>query len=91
MSRQARRADSRTDTGRPVYGGGGITPDEAVKPQLLTKPQGRLRDPLFFTAMSQARGHFDRYKIDRAIEFEHDPAPTDYPMNDMVFNAFKIM
>src|SRR5438094_9665509 len=39
---------SHTDTGRPVYGGGGITPDEAVKPQLLSNLQGRLRDPIFF-------------------------------------------
>ena len=31
---------SRTDTGRPVYGGGGITPDEAVKPQTLTNAPG---------------------------------------------------
>src|SRR5205814_3380943 len=36
---------SHTDTGRTVYGGGGITPDEAVKPQLLNAMQVRLRDP----------------------------------------------
>jgi carboxyl-terminal processing protease len=83
---------SRTDTGRPVYGGGGITPDEPVKPQLLTNLQVRLRDPLFFFAREVTNGRMpglDRYKVDGAIQFEHTLAPNDFPMNDMVFNAFK--
>ena len=83
---------SRTDTGRPVYGGGGITPDEPVKPQLLTNLQVRLRDPLFFFAREVANGRvpgLDRYKVEGAIQFEHTLAPNDFPMNEMVFNAFK--
>jgi carboxyl-terminal processing protease len=83
---------SRTDTGRPVYGGGGITPDEAVKPQYLTSFQSRLRDPIFFFARDLETGRFadlEKYKVDRAIEFQHDLEATDFPMNDAVFNAFK--
>ncbi len=83
---------SRTDTGRPVYGGGGITPDEAIKPQTLTTQQGRMRDPIFFFSRDLATGripNLDPYKIDRAIEFGHDLQGTDLPMNDAVFNAFK--
>ena len=83
---------SRTDTGRPVYGGGGITPDEAVKPQSPTGVQGRMRDPIFFFSREVATGRIptlDKYKIDRAIEYGHDLQATDYPMNDEVFNAFK--
>ncbi|MDX6498409.1 MAG: carboxyl-terminal processing protease [Blastocatellia bacterium] len=83
---------SRTDTGRPVYGGGGITPDEAVKPQLLTSMQGRLRDPIFFFSRDAATGRvpgLDKYKVDRAIEFGHDLEVADFPMNDAVFSAFK--
>jgi carboxyl-terminal processing protease len=83
---------SRTDTGRPVYGGGGITPDEAVNPQTLTSTQGRLRDPIFFFSRDAATGRvpgLDRYKVDRAIEFGHDLEAGDFPMNDTVFNAFK--
>ena len=81
-----------TDTGRPVYGGGGITPDEAVKQGTITNMQFRMRDPIFFFAREVAYGRIpglDRYKVDRAIEYDHDIAPTDFPMNDMVFNAFK--
>jgi carboxyl-terminal processing protease len=83
---------SRTDTGRPVYGGGGITPDEAVKPQTLTNLQNRLRDPIFFFSRDVATGRIstlDKYKIDRAIEFGHDLLGTDYPMTEEVFGAFK--
>ncbi len=83
---------SRTDTGRPVYGGGGITPDEMIKPQLPTNLQIRLRDPLFFFSRDVATGRIpglENYKVDRAIEFGHDLDATDYPMNDRVFNAFR--
>jgi len=83
---------SRTDTGRPVYGGGGITPDEAVNPQTLTSIQGRLRDPIFFFSRDAATGRvsgLDKYKVDRAIEFGHDLEAADFPMNDAVFSAFK--
>lgn len=83
---------SHTDTGRPVYGGGGITPDEMIKPQLLSQMQARLRDPLFFFSRDVATGRIpglEKYKVDRAIEFAHDLDATDYPMNDTVFNAFR--
>jgi carboxyl-terminal processing protease len=83
---------AKTDTGRPVYGGGGITPDEQIKPQLLSNVQARLRHPLFFFAREMASGRvvgLDRYKVDRPIEFGHELESTDYPMNDTVFNAFK--
>lgn len=83
---------SHTDTGRPVYGGGGITPDEAVKPQLLNGLQVRLRDPLFFFAREMANGRvasLSSYKVDRPIVFEHDLSANDFPMNDAVYNAFK--
>ena len=83
---------SHTDTGRPVYGGGGITPDEMMKPQLLSQMQARLRDPLFFFSRDVATGRIpglEKYKVDRPIEFQHDLDATDFPMNDTVFNAFR--
>lgn len=83
---------SRTDTGRPVYGGGGITPDEIVKLKDLTRTERYLRDPLFFFSRDVATGRIaglEKYKVDRAIEFAHDLDATDYPMNDAVFSAFQ--
>jgi carboxyl-terminal processing protease len=83
---------SHTDTGRTVYGGGGITPDEIVKPESLTATQGRLRNPIFFFARELVNGRvpsFDKYKVDRAIEFGRDVEATDFPITDSVFKAFK--
>jgi carboxyl-terminal processing protease len=84
--------ESRTDTGRPVYGGGGISPDESVKPRLITPPQQRLIDPLFAFARELVNGRInglESYKVQRAIDFGHDLAATDFPVNDAVFKAFK--
>ena len=83
---------SRTDTGRPVYGGGGITPDEPVEPARFTPIQDRLRMPAFFFAREAVNGRIaglDRYKVAGPIEFGHDLEATDFPMNDTVFTAFK--
>jgi carboxyl-terminal processing protease len=83
---------SKTDTGRPVYGGGGIMPDETVKPGTITNTQFRMRDPLFFFSREVAYGRIaglDGYKVDRAIDYQHDIVSTDFQMNDTVFNAFK--
>jgi carboxyl-terminal processing protease len=82
---------SRTDTGRPVYGGGGITPDEQVKVTPLSNVQLRLRDPIFFFARDLATGRvagLDKYKVDRPIEFGHVIEPADFPITNEVFKAF---
>ena len=84
--------ESRTDTGRPVYGGGGITPDEAIKQANLTLMQNRLRHPMFFFTRELIHGRipgFDKYRVDRPIEFGHDLQPTDFPVTDALFRAFK--
>ena len=39
--------ESHTDMGRAVYGGGGIAPDEVVKPGSITAAERHLRDVIF--------------------------------------------
>jgi carboxyl-terminal processing protease len=82
---------SKTDTGRPVYGGGGITPDEPVKHQTFSSVQLRLRDPIFFFARELATGRvagFDKYKVDRTIEFGHTIESADFPITEEIYKAF---
>jgi carboxyl-terminal processing protease len=84
--------ESRTDTGRSVYGGGGITPDEAVNPRLISPFQQRVTDPVFAFALELAAGRvpgFDAYKVQRPIEYNHDLRATDFPMTDVLYKAFK--
>jgi carboxyl-terminal processing protease len=84
--------ESHTDTGRPVYGGGGISPDEVVKPLGGTRAQDRLVSPVFAFALELASGRakgFEKYAVSSPIDFDHDLQPTDFPITDSVFKAFK--
>ncbi len=84
--------ESHTDTGRAVYGGGGISPDEVVKPGYITANERHLRDILFAFSLELTTGRvpgFESYKIQRAIEFEHDLLNEDYPVTNALFAALK--
>ncbi|HYE66680.1 MAG TPA: S41 family peptidase [Pyrinomonadaceae bacterium] len=84
--------ESRTDTGRTVYGGGGILPDEIVGPRLITPAQRRLMDPVFAFALDLVRGRvkgFEAYQVQRPIEYDRDLKATDFPVTDALYHAFK--
>jgi len=85
--------ESKTDTGRSVYGGGGISPDEAIKPRTINTSQARLRNPVFAFVRDLVNGRvtgFDSYKIQRGIDFEHGKLQSsDYPVTDELYKAFK--
>jgi carboxyl-terminal processing protease len=84
--------ESHTDTGRAVYGGGGISPDEAVKPGIVTAAERHLRDVIFAFSLDLVTGKvpgFESYKIQRGIEFDHDLANEDYPITDALFKELK--
>jgi len=84
--------ESHTDTGRAVYGGGGISPDEVVKPGTISAAERHLRDLLFAFSLDLTAGKvaaFEDYKVQRAIEFDHDLEDNDYPVTDNLFRALK--
>jgi carboxyl-terminal processing protease len=84
--------ESHTDTGRAVYGGGGISPDEIAKPTEITIPERRLVNPIFAFALELTTGRvagLENYKIQRAIEYNHDLQSADYPVTDAVFKELK--
>jgi carboxyl-terminal processing protease len=84
--------ESLTDTGRKVYGGGGISPDEPVKPRVIEPAQQRMIDPIFGFVRELVNGRikgFEDYKISRGIDYEHDVKADEYPITDNVFKAFK--
>jgi carboxyl-terminal processing protease len=77
--------ESHTDTGRAVYGGGGIAPDEIAKPIKTTLAENRLVDPIFAFALELTTGRvagFENYKVQRAIEYDHDLQSTDFPVTE---------
>jgi carboxyl-terminal processing protease len=84
--------ESRTDTGRAVYGGGGISPDEVAKPGTITAGEAKLADVLFGFALELTSGRvkgFENYKVQRPIEFGHDLQATDFPVTDALFAQLK--
>lgn len=84
--------ESQTDTGRAVYGGGGISPDEIAKPAQGNPADAKFADPVFAFALELATGRvkgFEAYKVERAIEFGHNMRPEDFPMTDALFKEFK--
>ncbi|HEX8843866.1 MAG TPA: S41 family peptidase [Pyrinomonadaceae bacterium] len=85
--------ESKTDTGRLVYGGGGIAPDESVKARTINASQARLRNPIFAFTRELVNGRisgFDSFKVQRGIDFEHNKLEaSDFRITDDLYKAFK--
>jgi carboxyl-terminal processing protease len=84
--------ESRTDTGRAVYGGGGISPDELAKPVRYGLPEAHVTDSIFAFALDLTMGRvagFEKYKAQRAIEYNHDIQSTDVQVTDALFKELK--
>ena len=84
--------EKKTDLGRPVYGGGGIAPDESVKPRTITSSQRRLLSPIFAYArelVNERVSGLSAYKVPGKIDFGHELLPTDLQVSEAAFKAFK--
>lgn len=88
-----RTDEKRTDSGRTVYGGGGIEPDVEVKiPAREAEFQRVWLESVFLFSRQLAAGQvagLSDFKIDRPIIFNHRLAPNEYQINDKVLAAFK--
>ncbi|HJU53286.1 MAG TPA: S41 family peptidase [Pyrinomonadaceae bacterium] len=83
---------SKTDTGREVYGGGGISPDESIKARAIQPAQARMRNPIFAFTRELVNGRitgFDNFKVQRGIDFEKRLEASDYKITEDLFKAFK--
>jgi carboxyl-terminal processing protease len=82
---------SKTITGRKVYGGDGITPDETIKNPVFNETQIALLDPLFFFSREVVGGrvkNFENYKIGEPLQFGRRIRSTDFPVTDELLTAF---
>ena len=83
--------ESKTDTGRAVYGGGGIAPDENVNARTTNLTQRRLLSPTFAFTRDLVNGRikgFEASKIAR-IDFNHELQPDELKVTDAMFRAFR--
>jgi len=82
----------KTDTGRAVYGGGGITPDESVNPRTINFSQRRLLSPTFAFTREFVNGRirgFESSKLAGPIKFRYDLQPEDFKVTEAMFRAFR--
>lgn len=85
-------AEKKTDSGRPVYSGGGIAPDEKVGPRTVTIAQRRLSSAIFAFARDLVNGRIPapaNYRVRGAINFEHELKPTDFVVTESIVRSFK--
>ena len=84
--------ETKTDTGRAVYGGGGISPDETVDPRKVNLAQRRLLSPAFAFTRELVNGRihgFEASKIAGGINFNHDLKAEEFRITDAMFKAFR--
>ncbi len=84
--------ERKTDTGRPVYGGGGIAPDESVKAKAITGAQRRLLSPLFAFTRELVNGRVPNstdYRVSGGINFGREFQPGEFSISEPIFKAFK--
>ena len=84
--------ETKTDTGRAVYGGGGISPDESVNPRTVNLAQRRLLSPAFAFARDLVNGRirgFESNRVAGGINFRHELKPEELVVTDAMFKAFR--
>lgn len=83
---------SKTDTGRLVYSGDGITPDEIVELPKLSSFEISLIDPIFLFANEMINGRvegFEDFKATSPIQYGHRIRPSDFPIVDGLLDKFQ--
>jgi carboxyl-terminal processing protease len=91
-----RGAESKTDSGRTVYSGGGITPDVEIKPDTISieraRYQQKLVNPIFAYALELTAGRVkgqETNKVDRPILFDYDLKASDFPASENLYQSFR--
>ena len=84
--------ETKTDTGRAVYGGGGISPDESINARTVNLTQRRLLSPLFAFTRELVNGRIhglESTKLTGGIKFNYELQPEDFKITDAMFKAFR--
>jgi len=84
--------EKKTDTGRAVYGGGGISPDETVDARTVNLAQRRLLSPTFAFVRELISGRvpgFDSLKQAGGIDFRRELQPDEFKISDALYKSFR--
>jgi carboxyl-terminal processing protease len=83
--------ERKTDTGRAVYGGGGIAPDETIRARTVNLAQRRLLHPTFAFTRELVNGRIRGFEFNRIarIEFNRELQPGEFKISDALFKAYR--
>jgi len=84
--------ETKTDTGRAVYGGGGISPDENINARTVNLSQRRMLSPVFAFTRELVNGRIrglETNKLTGGIKFNYELQPEDFKITDAMFKAFR--
>ncbi|HYK19891.1 MAG TPA: S41 family peptidase [Pyrinomonadaceae bacterium] len=83
--------EKKTDTGRAVYGGGGISPDEAVGGRTIGLTQRRLLSPTFAFTRELVNGRIRGFESSRiaGINYRRELQMDEFRITDAMFKAFR--
>lgn len=83
--------ETKTDTGRAVYGGGGIAPDETIGPRTVNLAQRRLLSPTFLFSRELVNGRIRGFESNRIarIDFNQELQPNEFSVTDALFKAYR--
>jgi carboxyl-terminal processing protease len=84
--------EKKTDTGRAVYGGGGISPDESVEAKTVSLSQRKLLSPTFLFARELLNGRikgFESSRVPGGIDFRHELQADEFKVNEQLYKAFR--
>jgi carboxyl-terminal processing protease len=83
--------EKKTDIGRAVYGGGGISPDENVSARTVNLAQRRLLSPVFAFTRELVNGRIRGFESSRIAEINYhgELQPDEFRITDALFKAFR--
>ncbi|HJP94273.1 MAG TPA: S41 family peptidase [Pyrinomonadaceae bacterium] len=83
--------EKKTDTGRAVYGGGGISPDESVNPRTVNLTQRRLLSPTFAFTRELVNGRIHGFESSKiaGINYRGELQTDEFRITDAMFKAFR--
>ena len=83
--------EKKTDTGRAVYGGGGISPDESVNPRTVNLTQRRLLSPTFAFTRELVNGRIHGFESSKiaGINYRGELQSDEFTITDAMFKAFR--
>lgn len=82
----------KTLTGRTIYGGNGIAPDETEKSPEFNRSQLALLDPIFLFTREVVAGkirNFENYRVTTQVKFGQRIRSSNFPVSDEMYVSFK--